>query len=136
MDTGVARPKAQGQAMISTATAAVNAAAAKDDWLHEHPPEIEWFGWRAEPWSQAPDHPFIETLRSATRHVFGHEAPTVGKAAAMDTRFAAMFGIPAVSYGVDASNIHGIDESVRLDSVVTGAEVIALTIASWCGIQQ
>lgn len=116
--------------------AAVGAAAALDEWLREHPPEIEWFGWRAEPWLQRPDHPFIETLRHATRQVLGHEAPTVGKAAAMDTRFAGMFGIPAASFGVAAANIHGIDEHVVLNSFFQCAEVIAVTVANWCTLEE
>jgi acetylornithine deacetylase len=114
---------------------AVKTVAVKDDWLREHPPEVEWFGWRAEPWQQPADHPFIQALRGATRQVLGEEAPIVGKAAAMDTRFAGMFGIPAASFGVATTNIHGIDENVLLDSVVECAQVIALTIAHWSGVQ-
>jgi acetylornithine deacetylase len=115
---------------------AVKVAAVKDEWLREHPPQVEWFGWRAEPWLQGADHPFIEALRGATRQVLGQEAPTVGKAAAMDTRFAGMFGIPAASFGVAAANIHGIDECATLDSVVECAQVVALTVAHWCGFQE
>lgn len=54
----------------------------------------------------------------------------------MDTRFAAYFGVPAASYGVDGGNIHGIDEYVWTDSVVRCAQVIALTIAQWCELEE
>ncbi len=113
----------------------IRSAAQKDDWLREHPPEIEWFGWRADPWVQPTDHPFIGTLAEATRAVFGQPAEVIGKAAAMDTRFGAYFGVPAASYGVDGGNTHGIDEYVWTDSVVRCAQVITLTIAEWCGLE-
>lgn len=110
--------------------------AESDEWLREHPPEVEWFGWRTDPWRQDPGHPFIQTLLDATRQVRGAPAEIIGKAAAMDTRFASFFGTAAASYGVDGANIHGIDEYVRIDSVIECAQVIALTIANWCGLQE
>lgn len=33
-----------------------------DPFLNENPPEVEWFGWRAESWYQDPDNPFIRTV--------------------------------------------------------------------------
>jgi len=113
--------------------ATVRHAAMQDDWLRDHPPEIEWFGWRAEPWEQNADHPFVETLLDATAGVHGRPAEVIGKAEAMDTRFASYFGTAAASYGVDGDNIHGVDEYVDIGSVVRCAQVIALTIANSCG---
>ena len=111
-------------------------AASADPWLQEHPPVVEWFGWRADPWSQAPEHSFISTLSNATAAVHGNPAPIKGKAAAMDTRFAAHFGMASASYGTEGGNIHGPDEFVLLDSVVECAQVLAVTIAEWCGIEK
>lgn len=114
----------------------VQSAAAKDPWLRDHPPEVEWFGWRADPWTQESNHPFVETLRSATESVHGEPAEMIGKAAGMDTRFAGQFGVAAASYGVRGANIHGADEYVELDSVVQCAQVIALTVTRWCGLER
>lgn len=115
---------------------AVQSAAERDSWLREHLPEVEWFGWRADPWVQESSHPFVETLRSATESVHGEPAELIGKAAGMDTRFAGLFGVPAASYGVRGGNIHGADEYVELDSVVRCAQVVALTVARWCGLEK
>jgi acetylornithine deacetylase len=112
----------------------VHRVAMHDKWLRQHPPEVEWFGWRAEPWQQDAAHPFVRTLLEATTTVHGRPAEVIGKAAAMDTRFASYFGTAAASYGVEGNNIHGVDEYVEIDSVVRCAQVIALTIAGWCGV--
>jgi acetylornithine deacetylase len=111
-------------------------AASADPWLREHSPVVEWFGWCADPWRQSPEHPFISTLSTATSEVLGKPAPINGKAAAMDTRFAAYFGMAAASYGTEGGNIHGPDEFVLIDSVVDCAQVIALTTAEWCGLEK
>jgi acetylornithine deacetylase len=97
---------------------------------------VEWFGWRADPWQQDPEHPFIRVLLDATHQARGAPAELVGKAAAMDTRFASYFGVAAASYGVDGGNIHGCNEYVHINSVVECAHVIALAIANWCGLEQ
>lgn len=114
----------------------VKGVAQEDDRLREHPPEVEWFGWRADPWQQDPEHPFIRVLLDSTHQVRGAPAELVGKAAAMDTRFASYFGVAAASYGVDGGNIHGCDEYAHINSVTECAQVIALTLANWCGLDQ
>ncbi len=53
-----------------------------------------------------------------------------------DARHYAASGIEATCYGPDADNIHGIDESVGLDSLHEVTAVLALTIAEWCGVER
>lgn len=36
--------------------------AERDSWFREHPPIIEWFGWKAEPSEQKITHPLVEKL--------------------------------------------------------------------------
>jgi acetylornithine deacetylase len=115
--------------------ARVRRAAEQDPWLREHPPEIEWFGWRADPWEQPAGHPFIGTLRDAVETIQGAPAELVGKAAAMDTRFSSYFETAAASFGPDGGNYHGADEFVEIESVIQCAQVIALAIARWCGLE-
>ena len=45
-------------------------------------------------------------------------------------------GTQATCYGPDSQNIHGIDESVGLSTVVDTTKVLALTIAEWCGLER
>ena len=53
-----------------------------------------------------------------------------------DARFYALYqDSQATCYGPDADNIHGIDESVSLDSLHDVTRVLALTIATWCGVE-
>ena len=42
-------------------------------------------------------------------------------------------GVPAVCYGPTGHDIHGIDESVELRSIVDGARTLARFIADWYG---
>ena len=41
------------------------------------------------------------------------------------------FGVPALCYGPAAADIHGVDESVDLDSIVAGAKTLARFVATW-----
>ena len=52
-----------------------------------------------------------------------------------DARHYALRGIEATCYGPDGDNIHGIDESVGLDTVHDTTRVLALTMAEWCGLE-
>ena len=43
--------------------------------------------------------------------------------------------IPATCYGPEASHIHGIDESVGLESFKEVTRVLAVFLAEWCGTE-
>ena len=56
--------------------------------------------------------------------------------ATTDARFFNLYGkIPATCYGPKADSIHGIDESVDLDSMRTVTRVLAAFMAEWCGLE-
>ena len=42
---------------------------------------------------------------------------------------------PVTCYGPEARNIHGIDEAVRIESMLRVTTVFALFIANWCGLE-
>ncbi|BDG60121.1 ArgE/DapE family deacylase [Caldinitratiruptor microaerophilus] len=113
----------------------VREVAAGDPWLAEHPPQVEWFGWKAEPWYQDPDHAYVRAFKSAAEAVLGREVRIQGRAAANDARFTDYFGRAGVAFGPICGNMHGIDEWVDLDSVVDTARVLAYHIAEWCGLE-
>ena len=53
-----------------------------------------------------------------------------------DGRFFALYqGTPVACFGPDAQEIHGIDESVGLDSMHDITRTIALTMAEWCEVE-
>jgi len=106
----------------------------RDEWLRQHPPEIRWFGWKASPWEQNPDDPFVVAFGACAHEILGATIEIVGKTAGMDTRFAQYFGIPALSFGPNGENLHGVNEYVDLDSVIACTKVLASFIIEWCRI--
>lgn len=112
----------------------INEVASHDEWLNEHPPEVTWFGWQAEPWEQDPDAPFVVTFKSCAENVFESTIEIAGKTAGLDTRFAKYFDMPALTFGPYGENIHGINEYVDLDSLMKCTKVLASFIMEWCGV--
>lgn len=112
----------------------VHTVADADPWLRDHPPQIEWFGWRTEPWIQDPDVPFIHELEGVLRSQ-GLPVKRMASAAGLDNRFGTAFGMQSVCYGPHGEHWHGIDEYVDLDSVMSVARVAAALIVRWCGVR-
>jgi acetylornithine deacetylase len=68
--------------------------------------------------------------------VTGQELRHTNSLGLTDARFYTLYqGTQATCYGPDSENIHGIDESVGLASIRDVTNVIALTIAGWCGLE-
>lgn len=105
-----------------------------DEWLSQHPPGVVWFGWKASPWAQNPDDPFVVTFKSCADKVLESDTDITGKTAGLDTRFAQYFNMPALSFGPNGENLHGVNEYVDLDSVIDCTKVLASFIIEWCGI--
>ena len=107
----------------------------RDPWLKDHPPEVEWFGWQADPWYQDPEHAFVQTLKSSLETVTGSEAQYIGRAGGIDSRFSQYFDMAAVCTGPRSAGIHGIDEYVEIPSVIQLTQTLALTVLKWCGFE-
>ncbi|MHA1914300.1 MAG: ArgE/DapE family deacylase [Promethearchaeota archaeon] len=106
----------------------------KDPWLKEHPPEVEWFGWKAKPHEQDPEHPFVKLLDSKIQELTDEKPVYVGGAAGLDARFFVNNGIPAVTFGPYGEGNHSIDERVSISSTVKATEVIIDVLKDWCGV--
>ncbi|MFW9942583.1 MAG: ArgE/DapE family deacylase [Candidatus Thorarchaeota archaeon] len=109
--------------------------ARKDEWLKEHPPKIEWFGWKARPHEQDPEAPFVKLLEKKIQEVSGIKPVYVGGTAGLDARFFVNNGIPAVSFGPLAERIHSIDERVSIKSTLKVTEILISTIMDWCEVE-
>ena len=107
-----------------------------DPWMQEHPPVIEWYGWHAEPWLQDVRAPFVQTFKKTMEGVLGREPEFIGRAAGLDSRFAPYFNMPALCTGPIGERIHGIDESVDLESVVQLTKILSVFILDWCGLEE
>jgi acetylornithine deacetylase len=111
---------------------AVAAAAAADPWLAEHPPAVRCTGFRAEGYALGTDDPLAVAVAEAHERAHGTRPRALVLASTTDARFYLnQFGVPCLCYGPRVRNIHGIDESVELASVVDGARTLARLVAAW-----
>ena len=110
----------------------IDEVARADDWLKDHPPQVEWFGWKTEPWYQDPDDPFIKTVLPCFESVWGQKLEICGATAGLDNRFSFFFGFPSICFGPDGNNYHSFDEYVDLDSLVIATKAVALSTLEWC----
>jgi len=113
---------------------AIEAVAQQDEWLSEHPPEIIWFGVSMDGWEQDPNDPLIKAFKAAADGITGSNTDFAGVTWGLDTRLAQYFGMPALSFGPNGANIHGVDEYVDLDSVIDCTKILASFIIEWCEI--
>ncbi|MCG5241221.1 M20 family metallopeptidase [Azospirillum doebereinerae] len=98
--------------------------------------DLVWAGFQAEGCEIDPTHPLMTMMADSHRAVRGDEPRHVALTCTTDARFFALYGdTPATCYGPEATRIHGIDESVSLDSVRDVTRVLALFIAGWCGLE-
>lgn len=94
-------------------------------------------GFQAEGCTIDPAHPLLEALDTAHRTIFGGPAPRLAQTCTTDARNFMLYGdTPATCYGPEAERIHGIDESVSLDSLAKVTAVLALFMADWCGLEE
>ena len=113
---------------------AVAAAAEADDWLAEHPPTVEWYGWNAEPHELDVEGEFVGLVREHAEAVTGGETTFTGGSGGNDERFYNLYyDVPCPSVGPRGANIHGADEWTEVDSLVETAQVLALAAIDWCG---
>lgn len=114
---------------------AIQSAAESDAWLREYPPRVGWFEGQFESGETPLDHPLIQHLSAAHRHVVGSPPTLRGLTYGSDMRlFTNHARIPAAHYGPgDVGMAHAANEFVPLDEVVTVTKVAANMIAQWCG---
>ena len=98
---------------------------------------VRYAGLQAEPLLVDTGHPMIGALSAAHERVFGGAPRLLASSATTDARFFNLYGsTPATCYGPEATDIHGIDESVSLASTLRVSMVLALFIARWCGLER
>jgi len=94
---------------------AVRSAREDDEWLAEHPPELEWFGWQAEPHEVPEDAEIARLAKRAGESVTGGTGQFVGGSAGLDERFYANdYGIDVATVGPAGERLHGPDESTTV----------------------
>ena len=114
---------------------AVEEIAHNDDWLRENPPDVEWFGWRAQPWVQDPEIPVIQKFCQIASKILSGTPEIIASTAGLDTRFSPLFGVPSFVFGPVGGPLHSSNEYVELDSVLKTIQVLATFIVNWCDIE-
>jgi acetylornithine deacetylase len=105
-------------------------AAARDEWLTEHPPELRWTV-DADPGEVEMDHPFAQLVQRAAR-VVGLPAETAGVGFHTDSSLLIGAGIPTIVFGPgNPENAHQVDEHVALEQVHQVTAALAIAIAEW-----
>ncbi len=95
-------------------------------------PRVTSTGLRARGYALDAGHPLVEALAVAHVDAHGVAPRTFGIGSTTDARtYVNDVGVPAVCFGATAHDIHGIDESVELASVVDGARTLARFVATW-----
>lgn len=114
--------------------AALEAAAKAKNLTHK----IVYNGFQAEGAAfPTPDSEFFQALGKVHEDVMDEKPKFGALTCTTDGRFFQLYhGMPTTCYGPESSSIHGIDESVSLDSMHNVARVIALFIARWCKLEK
>lgn len=108
-----------------------------DPWLAEHMPRIEPRCKWMDPCVVPDDHPFLPALTTAWSQVMGGKPQMRGFMGATDaSRLQLTVGTATVNFGPGGIATHLPNESVSVDELVKAAQVMALTILSWCGLEE
>jgi acetylornithine deacetylase len=98
---------------------------------------LEFKGFMADPCVFDMNAPIVTMAKGHFADVSGgflRDYPATGLT---DGRFFTLYqDTPVACFGPDAQEIHGIDESVGLDSMHDITRTIALTMAEWCGLEK
>lgn len=109
----------------------------KDTWFEAHPPSVEWFGAQWVPGSVDLDHPLIQVLMQQYREV-KHNDPTIEASPwGTDGGLLTQLGeTPCIVFGPGITQVaHYPNEHIVLERVFEAAEIIALTLIHWCGLE-
>lgn len=109
-------------------------AAASDEWLKDHPPELEWFEGQFESGETPQDSPIVRTIAESHELTFGQPPIVQGVTYGSDLRlFTNHADTPAVLYGPgNIFDAHTVNEHVELEEVLAATKVLAYIVSQWC----
>ena len=111
----------------------VAGAAQADAWLAKYPPRVTW-SVDTPPFVVPPDHPVVHLARDVAT-TLGHGGRIATRTTWFDGATLTRSGTPSIGFGPgDIDDAHTIDESIDLDELVRGAEMLALAAMRFCGV--
>jgi acetylornithine deacetylase len=112
---------------------------ARDDWLAEHPPVLEWWPNGVMPLEISASEPVVVAMQQATADI-GRPGSLGGLDSWYDgATLTHLAGIPSIGYGppgFDSDGLslaHMIDEYVPVDGLVECAQALAVAAMRFCG---
>ncbi|TVX99021.1 peptidase [Paenibacillus cremeus] len=110
----------------------------RDSWFKEHPPVLEWFGARWVPGSVDPGHELMRVVTEHYRAVRSEEPVIEASPWGTDGGLLTLLGeTPCIIFGPGLTQLaHYPNEHIVLDHLFEAAEIIALTLIEWCGIDE
>ncbi|MDQ0153737.1 peptidase [Robertmurraya andreesenii] len=107
-----------------------------DPWFEKHPVTVEWFGARWLPGSIDVEHELMKTLVVNYKRVLDEE-PII-EASPWGTDGGLLTGVggtPSIVFGPGVTEMaHFSNEYIELDKIFITAEIIALCLLDWCGV--
>jgi acetylornithine deacetylase len=96
--------------------------------------KLRWWGLHMEGAEIIQTHPLVHTISDVILDLTQFKSMVVG-AGGSDLRLLINEGqIPAIMFGPDSGNGHGIDEFVDITSLIESLKILAITIINYCGI--
>ena len=79
-----------------------------------------------DPMITPPNHKLVRVIRKQARKVLGRDTPPAGSQGSTDMAVVSQLGIPVAVLGATRqdSNIHGIDEHVRINDLVSVTKIL------------
>jgi len=115
---------------------ALVARAAQHERLRGASIKLEFKGFMAEACAFDTEADIVKLARRAYAEATGGQLRDYPATGLTDGRhFVLHQGTPAAVFGPDAQDIHGIDESVGVESIHGCTRAIALAMAEWCGVE-
>lgn len=113
-------------------------AAEEDPWLRQHPPEVVFTGYFAEPSEIPVDSPIVQSLCRNFEAVMGEKPAISGRQGAADIRFLNQYGeTPTVIFGPGRTEqMHANNEWVAVEEYISAIKVLAATLLEWCGCEE
>jgi acetylornithine deacetylase len=98
--------------------------------------KLEFKGFMADPCVFDLSSEIVQESMRNFAELTGNELRKYPATGLTDGRFFTLYqDTPVACFGPDAQDIHGIDESVGMDSMHDITRTIAITMAEWCGVE-
>ncbi|MGM0899793.1 MAG: peptidase [Bacillota bacterium] len=116
---------------------ALHEISARDSWLKENPPVVEWFGARWLPGDLEVSHDLVKVLSDSYTEIKSTSPIIEASPWATDGGILnKVGGVPVVVFGPGVTKMaHDANEYIELKDVFETAEIIAISIMNWCGTE-